>query len=52
MSINKHKMKKFEFSDLKLIEVEEIYVVTYNDKILSLDGKTTFSKYSSRTLLA
>jgi hypothetical protein len=39
-------MKKFEFSDLKLIEVEEIYAVTYNDKILSLDGKTTFSKYA------
>ena len=38
-------MKKFEFDDLKLIEAQDIYVVTYNDKILSLDGKTTFSKY-------
>ena len=39
-------MKKIEFSDFKLIEVQEIYVVTYDDKILSLDGKTTFSKYA------
>jgi len=39
-------MKKFEFSALKLVEVCEIYVVTYDNKIISLDGETTFFKYS------
>lgn len=39
-------MKKFEFSALKLVEVCEIYVVTYDNKIISLDGETAFFKYS------
>ncbi len=36
-------MKKFKFEDLQLINVDDIYVVTYNDKIITLEGKTTFS---------
>lgn len=39
-------MGKFEFNDLKLTEIQEIYVVTYDDKIITLGGKTTFSKYA------
>lgn len=36
-------MKKFKFEDLQLINVDDIYVIIYNDKIITLEGKTTFS---------
>lgn len=39
-------MKKFKFEDLQLINVSDIYAITYNDKIITLEGKTTFSTIS------
>lgn len=36
-------MKKFKFEDLQLINVDDIYVITHNDKIITIEGKTTFS---------
>jgi hypothetical protein len=40
-------MRVFEFDDLQLVSTPDIYVVTYNDKIITIDGKTTFSKASN-----
>lgn len=36
-------MKKFDFKDLVLIDIVDVYVVTYNGQIITIDGKTTFS---------
>lgn len=40
-------MKKFDFKDLRLVDVQNAFVVTYEDKILTLDGKRMFSNFGS-----
>lgn len=39
-------MNDFKFEDLQLIYVNDIYVVTHNDKIITIDDKSTFSSVS------
>lgn len=40
-------MKKFKFEDLQLTDIENIYVVTYDSKVVSLEGKNTFTSAAS-----